>query len=126
MVTYTNAGIAAIAKMISNVSPPDAFTYIATGSGSTAESSSSTALASENTAYGFQRAAATCSFISPASTKMTHVFTASGGTATLREVGAFNALIAGDMLLRHVLSESISYEDTDSVTITITTTLGRA
>lgn len=123
MVTVTNAGVAAVARMLNNVSPPGAFVDIATGSGSTAESASDTALANENTAYGFQRAAATCTFVSPGTAKWTHAFTASGGIVTLREIGILNE--AGDLFLRHVLSEDVTY-DAESVIIAVTMTIGRA
>lgn len=117
MVTVTNAGIAAIATLLSTE-----FTLMATGSSIASESTSATALESENTSYGFQRATATCSFVSPGTAKWTHRFTASGGTATLGEIGIFNDTV---MLLRHKLTEQIAYDSAEYVDITITLTVGR-
>lgn len=117
MVTVSNVGIAAIAQLIIG-----GFTTIATGSSIASESTSATALESENTSYGFQRTSATCSFVSPGTAKWTHRFTASGGTVTLGEIGIFNETT---MLLRSKLTEQISYDDTEYVDITVTLSIGR-
>lgn len=125
MTTITNKGIETSARLINNVSPASAFTYIATGTGSTAESVAHTTLASENTSYGAARAAATCSFTSPGTAQWLKLFIFSG-TVVIREIGVFNASSSGDMFLRGLLSANQTFGNGDSVQITITTTISRA
>jgi len=125
MVTITNKGLEAYARMISGVSAPSAFTYMSTGTGSGEESTSDTALEAANTSNGLQRQAATCTFASPGTSQWNKLFTATGA-GTIREVGIHNASSGGDMLLRHLLSENKSYASGDSVEITITVTIGRS
>lgn len=124
MVTITNIGVETAARMLANVSPAAAFTYLATGTGSGAESISDTALGAENTLYGAQRAAATCSFVSPGTTQWTKLFTFSGAV-TIREVGVFNASSNGNMFLRLLLAQNKTYSDGESVQITITNVASR-
>lgn len=124
MSTITDDGIEATARMLNNVTPPAAFTYIGTGTGATAESTTDTTLGTENTLYGAGRAAATCTFTSPGTSQWTNMF-AFTGSVTIREVGIFNAASGGDMLLRHVLTENKTFTDGESVEITITNTMVR-
>jgi hypothetical protein len=120
MATITSKGVETSARMIANISPAAAFTYLATGSGSTAESASSTALAAENTQYGGERAAADCAFTAPGTVSWSKLFSFSG-TVIIREIGVFNAAAAGDMFLRVLLNSNKTYEEGMSALITITT-----
>lgn len=122
MATITTKGIETSARMIANISPAAAFTYLATGSGSGAESASDTALGTENTLYGAERVAATCSFTAPGTISWVNLFSFSG-SVTIRELGIFNAAAAGDMFLRILLNSNKTYEEGNSAQITITTTV---
>jgi len=124
LTVITNAGIEAVARMLNGVSPPAAFTYIATGTGATAAAATDTALEAENTLYGSARAAATCSFSSPGTSQLTYNFVFNG-TVIIREVSVQNASSGGDMLLRGVLSENKTFSDGEAVEITITNTMVR-
>jgi hypothetical protein len=108
--------------MIANISPAAAFTYMATGSGSGAESASDTALGSENLEDGAERAAATCTFSAPGTIQWQYLF-AFSDTVTIRELGIFNDASAGDMFLRILLANNRTYEEGFSALITITTSV---
>ena len=122
MGTITNIGKETAARMIANVSPADPFIYMATGTGSGAESTSDTALGTENTLYGAERAEATCSFTAPGTIQWQYLFSFSDNV-TIRELGVFNAATAGDMFLRILLTNNKNYEEGFSALITITTTV---
>lgn len=116
MTIVPDAGLNKIAVLIGGN-----FTYLATGSGSTAEASTDTALVTENTTNGAARAAATVTTPPTESTGVTKwektlTFT---GAVTIRELGILNASSAGDLLLRRVLSSDKIYENGESVTITV-------
>ena len=78
MATITDAGLAVVAKRLNGSGADAAFTYIATGSGSTAESTSHTALVAENTANGSARATATCTQENTGDSKWVKTFTFTG------------------------------------------------
>lgn len=120
MVTITTKGVETSARMIANISPAAAFTYLSTGSGSTAESASDTALVAENTLYGAERVAATCTFTAPGTISWSNLFSFSN-TVIIRELGIFNAASVGDMFLRVLLNSNKTYEEGMSTLITITT-----
>jgi hypothetical protein len=122
MGTITTKGIETAARMIANVSPAAAFTYMATGTGSAAESASDTALGTENTLYGAERAAATCTFTAPGTIQWQNLFSFSDNV-TIRELAIFNDPTAGDMYLRIRLANNKDYEEGFSALITITTTV---
>lgn len=124
MATITDIGIETMARMLTNTSPGAAFTYLATGTGTTAESASDTALVSENASYGAQRAAATCSFTAPGTSTWTKLFSFTGNV-TIREIGIFSASSAGNMFMRHLLTANKTYSDGESVEITITNSVSR-
>lgn len=124
MAILTDAGLEAVARLINGVSAGAAFTYMALGSGSTAESASQTALVSENTTNGAARAAATCTYEATGISKWVKTFNFTGAS-TLREIGIFNAASTGTMLIRHVLAADKVYANGESVEITITNTLSR-
>lgn len=124
MAILTNAGLEAVARLINAVSAGAAFTYMALGSGSTAEAATQTALVTEITTNGGQRAAATCTYEATGVSKWVKTFSFSGNV-TLREIGIFNAASTGTMLIRHVLAADKAYVNGESVEITITNTLSR-
>ena len=118
--TPTNTGFAEVANLVGNVSSPVPFTYLAVGTGSTAESAAHTALVAETTTDGLARAAATVSRVTTTVTNDTlqlyKDWTATG-VVILREIGAFNAASAGIMLGRK-LYDAITTADTDHVQMT--------
>jgi hypothetical protein len=124
MATITDAGLAVVAKRLNGSGADAAFTYIATGSGSTAESTSHTALVAENTANGSARATATCTQENTGDSKWVKTFTFTGNV-TVREISIQNAPSGGTMYLRHVLASNREYENGQSLEITITNTTSR-
>jgi hypothetical protein len=125
MATITDAGITAVARRLNGSGADAAFAHIATGTGSTAESTSQTALVTENTANGSGRATATCTQENTGDSKWVRTFNFTGNV-TVREIGIFNAPSAGTMLLRHVLASDRAYENGQSLEITITNTTSRS
>ena len=123
----TNAGLNEFCGLIGNVGSKTAPLALATGSGSTAFSASQTALVSENTLYGSVRTAADS--VTQATTTVTNdtlrfvkVWTISGGTVTVREIGVFNATPSGGtMVARTVLGadKTVATGETHSVTYNI-------
>lgn len=101
--TITNAGLAAMAGLVGNTGSVPAFTYLAVGTSSTAESAAHTALQAEITDSGLARASATVSRVTTTQTNDTlqlyKEWTASG-SKTVEEVGAFNDATTGTMLGR--------------------------
>jgi hypothetical protein len=124
MVTLVDVGLAAVAKMINGAETIAAFTYMATGSGTTDESTSQTALIAENTSNGASRGAATCTYETLGISKWVRTFTFTG-SVTINELGIFNASSGGTMLMRHKLAATKSYSDGESVEITLTNTSSR-
>lgn len=98
----TNAGLAQLALLTYDPSATP-FTYIAVGSGTTAVAASQTALATEITTSGLARASATITrtttTVTDDTTSYSYEWTLSG-TATVEEIGIFNASSAGTMLSR--------------------------
>lgn len=99
----TNDGKAAVAGLVGNTGTITAFTYLAVGSGTTAEAATQTALVTEISTSGLGRAAATVSRSTTTVTNDTLQFdktwTASG-SVTVEEIGIFNAASSGLMLGR--------------------------
>lgn len=122
MVTVTTAGLAAAAKLMIGVDSIDPFTYIAAGSGSTAESADQTALITEHTSGGLARAAATCTTNAGVASWVVEMTNTSGGILYIREVGLFNAASGGTMYLRHVYTADQAIKNGETVRITITDT----
>ena len=118
MSTLMNAGKSEIAKLLNGTDTPTAFTYMAIGSGSTAEAATQTTLVTEITTNGGARAAATCSYVANYTARWTKLFNFTGNV-TLREVGIFNASSSGDMLLRHVYPADKTYVNGESVEIIV-------
>lgn len=114
-----DAGLVVMGKLLGGVDSVAPFTYIAVGSGSTANATSTTALATEITDTGFARVQVTPTMTGDVCTWAT-TFTATG-VATVREIGLMNASSDGTLGLRGVLSENkvFALDDTYEVTITI-------
>jgi len=101
----TNASLAVISGLLGNTGSQVAFTYLAVGSGTTAEGNALTALTTEITNHGLERAAATVARATTTQTndtlRLTKTWTASGGsTDTIQEIGIFNDATTGVMLAR--------------------------
>lgn len=116
----TNAGFAAMAGLVGNTGSVTAFTYLAVGSSSTAFAASQTALVGEISTSGLSRASATVSRVTTTQTndtlQLTKTFTLSG-SATVEEVGAFNASSSGVMLGR-ALTGTLTLVSGDELIIT--------
>lgn len=116
----TNAGFAAMAGLVGNTGAVSAFTYLAVGTSTTAFSAGQTALVGEISTVGLSRASATVSRITTTQTndtlQLVKTFTLSG-SATVEEVGAFNASSSGVMLGR-ALTSTLTLVSGDELTIT--------
>ena len=101
--TITNAGLAVIAGLAGDVDSQTAFTYLAVGTDSTAESAAQTALVAEITDTGLARASATVTRETTNQANDTlqlyKEWTATGAK-TIEEIGGFNHVSAGSMLGR--------------------------
>ena len=115
--TITNAGLGVVSGLVGNVDSQTAFTYLAVGTSSTAESAAHTALQAEITTGGLERAAATVSRETTNQTndtlQLTYTWTSSA-SHTVEETGAFNDASAGTMLGRK-LTGSKSVVNTDQL-----------
>jgi len=101
----TNASLAVISGLLGNTGAQVAFTYLAVGSGTTAEGNTLTALTTEITDHGLARAAATVDRATTTQTndtlRLTKTWTASGGSSDgVEEIGIFNDASVGVMLAR--------------------------
>lgn len=103
---FTTGAVTEIRDLIINNSSPSAFTHIAFGTGTTAESAAHTTLATET-----ERVAATIDFLSvlaPFDTiRFAGLFTAVTSATTVSEIAVFNASTGGDMLLRELLDNTV-------------------
>lgn len=115
--TITNTGLAGVAGLIGNTGSISAFTYLAVGTDSTAESAGHSALQAEITDSGLERVAATVSRVTTTQTNdtlnLTYTWTATG-SKTVEEIGIFNAASSGIMLGRK-LTGSISIVSTNNL-----------
>jgi hypothetical protein len=125
MATLVDTGLEYIAKLINGVSVAP-FKYIAVGSGVTPEAIDQTALAAEIAASGLARAVATCGYEAPGKATWTKEFTATADGMQINEVGIFDAATAGNMLMRHKYSSTKALDNTESLTVSIVFTEGRA
>ena len=101
----TNASLPVIAGLMGAVDAQTAFTYLAVGSGSTAEGAALTALTTEITNHGLARHVATVSrqqtTVANDTLQLYYVWTATaGGPDTINEIGIFNDPTTGTMLGR--------------------------
>ena len=110
-----DAALAHMAKQLGGVDSATPFTDIAVGSGSTANATSTTALASELDAAGFARVTVTPTTSGSVTTWAT-TFTATDA-ATVREIGLFTS---DDVIgMRGVLGADKTFEATDEYEVTI-------
>lgn len=114
-----NAGFAQLALLAGDASATP-FTYLALGTSSTAVAASQTALGGEISTSGLGRASATVSRVTTTQTNDTlqlyYEWTASG-SATVEEIGIFNASSGGTMLAR-ALTSTKSLVNTEKIAAT--------
>jgi len=116
-----NAGKAEVAKLIGSGLGGTAFSYIAIGTGTTAEAATDTALEAE-----LKRKAATVSSVTTNVTDDTAQFEASfssddglSGSSDVTEYGLFNDATAGTMLSRVVQSaKNLDWDAGDTLSVT--------
>jgi hypothetical protein len=125
MTVITELGLEARARFLCGDTPVAAFTYIALGTGTGAESTADTTLGTEITDTGLQRAAATCSYVADYIARWTKTFSATG-SKTITEVGLFNDASAGTMYLRKKFDAGISVVNGQDITILIEDTQSQA
>lgn len=117
--TITNAGLAQIALLAGDASAVP-FTYLALGTGTTAAAATDTALETETSASGLERAAATVSRVTTTVTNDTlqllHAFTA-GASVAVTECGILNDASVGTLLGRQVFS-AVNVVSSDVLTVT--------
>lgn len=105
-----NLGKATIAGLVGNTGSQTAFTYLALGTSTTAVAAAQTALQAETVVSGLARAAAavarTTTNVANDTLTLTKTFT-SGGSATIEEIGVFNASSSGVMLGRALTTSKI-------------------
>ena len=122
MATITNASLAEFSGLAGDTGSKTAFTYLATGTGTTAESAAHTALVTEITDSGLERAAGTVSQVTTTQTNDTlqvvKAWTVTG-TKTISEVAMLNASSSGTMALRELLSPTKAVVSGDSYTLTV-------
>lgn len=120
----TNSGKAFLADRVGDVAGGTAATdYLATGSSSTAYAATQTALATEITGDGLERAqdatpTRTTTTVADDTLALNYTWTATGAV-TVREVGSFNAAAAGTMLHREVLGTARSLTTGSTYTYTL-------
>jgi len=123
MANITSAGLAAIAGLVSNVGSVTAFTYVATGTGTTVFGVAQTTLVAEILDSGLARATVTPTRTTTTATNDTiqwqKAFSVTG-TKTVGEVGILNASSTGILLCRNVLSPTKSVTSGDTLTVTYT------
>lgn len=125
MATLVDKGLEMIAKLVNGVSTTP-FTYIAVGSGTTAEATDQTALVTEHVANGLARASATCAYEATGKATWVHEFISTADSQTIAEIGILNAASAGDMLMRHKYTSAKNLDDTESLTVSVIFTEERA
>ena len=117
----TNLGKKAIVGLTGDIDTQTAFGYVANGSGSTDAAAAQTALVSENSGSGSDRAAVTPTSEQTTSADDTLRYSKTwtfSGSKTLREFGIFNASSDGVMLARYVLASDKSLASGETYTIT--------
>jgi len=106
-----------LADLFSNEDDPSQFLYIAYGVGTTAESTTYTALVNES-----DRALATltqASTYTPSDTmRFQHLFSEATAGATVSEVGIFTASVGGTMLARKLLDPYITVTANGNILVT--------
>lgn len=125
MATITDDGLEYQARYV-NQSTSGSWTVLAIGSGSTAEATTDTALATEITANGGARAAATCTYEATAKSVWYHLWTFTGNV-TVREAAVTNSVtVAGSkILMRHVWAADKSFVNGETFALTAKLTQSR-
>lgn len=118
--TITNTGKAAMASRLNGAGSEAAFTYLALGTGTTASAAGDTALETEITTSGLERANATVSRVTTTQTNDTaqaqYTWTASGSVSP-SEAGLLNASSGGVLVARQVFTAiPLASSDTFQVT----------
>jgi len=121
MATFVDAGIEYVAKLINGVST-DPFTYMAIGSGDTAEANGQTALVTEYVDFGLERVGATCAYEASGKATWSKEFTCANDGKTVNEVAILDAAAAGNMLMRHKFTSTKNLDTGDKLTISVTFT----
>ncbi|MDY6957770.1 MAG: hypothetical protein SVK08_01300 [Halobacteriota archaeon] len=126
MATLVNAGLERKARLVCGDSSSN-FQWTALGSGSTAESNSDTALATEITTNGGARMIGdTVAYEADYKAKWVSTWTFSGALA-INECGVFDQLaVGGTMLFRHVFAATKNVVSGDTLQITFYETESRA
>jgi hypothetical protein len=123
MATVPDDGLEILAKQLCGITT-DPVTKMATGSSSTAESTSDNQLGSENSGNGSDRATADAiTYEATGVSKWVHQFDFTGAV-TVREIGLFDS--AGNLFMRHVLTADKAYVSGESLEITLTNTTQRS
>lgn len=116
----TNAGMAGVASRINGAGSEAAFTYIAIGTGTTAADATDTALETEITTNGGERASASASRtttdVTNDTSRLVNTFNFTGSFA-VTESGVLNAGASG-VLLCHQVFSAINVTNGDSLQVT--------
>lgn len=116
----TNTGFAGVASRINGADSEAAFTYIAVGTGTTSAAAADSALETEITDSGLERATGTASRVTTTQTndtaQLVKTFTVTG-TKAVTESGVLNAGSSG-VLLCHQVFSAINVVSGDSLQIT--------
>lgn len=124
MTTVVNKALEMIPKVIVGIST-DLFTYMANGTGSTAEGNAQTALVTENTTGGMARKVADVAYEADYKCTWEATWTASGAQV-VREIGIFDGVVPGNMLIRHVYAANKTLADAEQIICRLRYTQSRA
>jgi hypothetical protein len=116
LIVQAGKNFLASAVIGSSTSP---FNAIAIGTGTTAASTSDTALQTELT-----RAAFTTSSVSTNVVTLSNTYAAGTGTGAVTEAGIFNNSTSGGTMLSHVVFSAVNKGASDTLTINWTITVG--
>jgi len=122
--TVVNKALEMIPKLIVGISTA-AFDQMANGTGSTAEGNAQTALVVENTTGGMARKVADVDYEADYKCTWEATWTASGARS-VREIGIFDGVFPGNMMIRHVYASTKSLADAEAITCRLRYTQGRA
>ena len=120
MVTITLKGLEMQAKY-TNQSTVGSWKWIGIGLGTGSETDSSTALGSEITGTGGERATATLSYEADYKSVWTYTWTFTGALA-IEECAIFDAISSGNMLMRHKFAstKNVATDETLQLTMKLT------
>ena len=103
-----NAGLLEAAKLLCNYDSPASFTYVGYGTGTTAFSTSQTALVTQVERKVADKIELASTDVYNDTLRYTIAFTATTAEKVIGEVGLFNHATSGDMLMRKVISPTIT------------------